>query len=393
MNAREFLGNVAAHQRALESAKSIYRDRLAPDFTPFDFIDGDELTLSRLLAWLLDPRASHSQGSRFPQLLLEGLNAGWPAEAVQQATTWVEFPIRARRIDILVQSSARMLAIENKPSAVDQPDQIARYLDFLDSSSLSEFQLVYLTPSGAPPSPLSISERDLRKRLGKKQVCLWAYRNELLVWLDKCRSACRADRVATFIDEFSGHVRKTFEGMRNMSDQDQLLAEVMRSNETVAAAMEVIIAAPAIRSRLTSMARGQVEEIARSEEWTLTWNMSERRWTGFSLEVLPSSECEFRVEFEYSGYNGLAYGVRWKDTERHHDERTREMLEEHLGSGEESPVWPWWRYTSLQEKVFPIEAHWGSSVGPWLSISNGELSNIVLDGGRHFREVLASWEG
>jgi hypothetical protein len=72
----------------------------APSFSPFAYLRRDELAISRIIADLLDPRGTHSQGVLFLRLFLEssGLHN---LEASQSAQVRTETPAAGRRIDIM----------------------------------------------------------------------------------------------------------------------------------------------------------------------------------------------------------------------------------------------------------------------------------------------------
>ena len=159
MELHKFLQIVHVKEKGFEYAKQLYVDRLAPDFSPFEFIDLDEMRISAILAWLLDPHGSHGQGGRFLNLFLQKLSAGWPLDACEQAQVKTESWIDGGRIDVQITSGHRCCIIENKPWAADQPDQLERYLnqlDFLRSQdqtlTQSAYPLVYLTANGSPPT-------------------------------------------------------------------------------------------------------------------------------------------------------------------------------------------------------------------------------------------------
>jgi hypothetical protein len=171
---------VQARQNAMEQALSLYGDRLAPEFNPFQFIEPGELKLSRIIAWLLDAKGNHAQGPRFLQLLLTKIGARWPAEALDDADVKTEFPIAAGQMDIHAQSGIRILAIENKPWAADGDQQLFRYFSYLDRQALSDCDLIYLNTDGSGPAGNSLGCTERNRRQSDGQLHLWSYRSELL---------------------------------------------------------------------------------------------------------------------------------------------------------------------------------------------------------------------
>lgn len=77
MRVAELLDRVSVQRAAFDRARAIYADRLAPSFNPFEFIETDELGLSRILCWLLDPKGSHAQGPCFLEAFTRQFSISW----------------------------------------------------------------------------------------------------------------------------------------------------------------------------------------------------------------------------------------------------------------------------------------------------------------------------
>ena len=82
MSVQALLRSLADQRAAFDAARRVYARRLAPDFNVFDFIAPDELRLSSILAWLLDPAGSHSQGNLFLVELLREFGLDWPMDGL-----------------------------------------------------------------------------------------------------------------------------------------------------------------------------------------------------------------------------------------------------------------------------------------------------------------------
>ena len=155
-----------AKRRQLEQGR-----QLARRFNVLDYLRADELGLSRIIGDLLDPHATHGQGTFFLQKLLLALKQSMPFDpgAVldhSQISAELEQVIMAdRRIDIVVQiadgSSRYAVAFENKPYAGDQRHQVRDYLRFLHEQYGQNFLLIYLSPTGEGPTDWSISRQQL----------------------------------------------------------------------------------------------------------------------------------------------------------------------------------------------------------------------------------------
>ncbi|MGE8099497.1 PD-(D/E)XK nuclease family protein [Pseudomonas fluorescens] len=133
----------------------------------------DEVRLhSRFLAFLLDPKATHNQGTALLNLLLKRL--GIENFDSENANVEVEY----QNIDILVRNQSKQaVIIENKIYASDQDEQLWRYHQRMQAEGYSEIWTTYLTLDGAEPSEQS------RKSL---PVVLLSYEAEIIAWLKDC---------------------------------------------------------------------------------------------------------------------------------------------------------------------------------------------------------------
>ena len=246
------LMDVTAHRSALQRAKSLYSERLAPDFNPLDFKKIDEMNLSRIIAWLVRPDGSHGQGAAFLQRLVDLMGVEWSNEDCSAARVYLEQGTGNGRIDVLVKSGKRALAIENKPYADDQPFQLERYLEYLDGLGLKDYRLLYLTPNGTAPGEKSIRPELSDARIESSHLILVSYSSTVLGWLSACKAICRADRVTVFIDEISRAVRKRFQGVSDMSDQQHITDVMAATPQSVAASMIIANTNLALKLRLVA---------------------------------------------------------------------------------------------------------------------------------------------
>ena len=123
----------------------------------------DEMRLhSRLLATLLNPKASHGLGNEFLKLFLIAL--GLPEdyityckEQIVERTIGEVTETTGGRIDIILEDRGHAVIIENKIYAGDQPNQLLRYYNYgVKTFGENNFKLVYLTLYGSDPSPYSL---------------------------------------------------------------------------------------------------------------------------------------------------------------------------------------------------------------------------------------------
>src|SRR5574337_202463 len=358
-------------------AKRLYFRRLAPDFNIFAFIEPDELKLSGIIKWLLDPHESHGQGSRFLTLLARKLGREEPVSVWAKAEVRAEVPIRDGRLDILVKTSTIQLEIENKPWAEDLDEQLTRYFQYFDKVD-SKVLIVYLTKSGTEPSLNSLRTEQLDQRLSSGQLKLWGYNREILDWLTECRTECRADRVSMFIDEFSHYVDATFAGAQDRTMTDQIVDEIVGSSQNVLAAMQIISLSDDIRRRLFLKLRQQLEQRllghkvdVDSEPW--------KKYSYIDIAFSDRSPYTFCMEFENTQFNGLVTGVARKVKGNLESGDEYNALVKSFGNGSKNDDWLWYCFASPTNPFLPIERHWQDTAEPWVNIANGKLSTSIAE--------------
>ena len=236
----------------LDMARALAREfdrNLAHRFNVLDYLRDDEFGLSRIIADLLNPKASHGQGTLFLQTLLslERLKNTryWPdLDRSQKISVVVERRITAdRRIDISVHIVSAdgenyCLAIENKPYAGDQENQVKDYLEYLRKEYGERFLLIYISPTGEGPSEWSIHKTELEEWKGR--FAIMPYRggqeeqagefdafcipHSLADWLGECRKNCEVDRLRSFLRDTETFCQRTFGGQAMITSSERKAA-------------------------------------------------------------------------------------------------------------------------------------------------------------------------
>ena len=234
----------------LEGARNEEREldrRLARKFNAFDYLRTDEQGLSKLIADLLDPKGKHGQGDAFLCRFLDLLGtAGFDRLGdLRNGRVHIEFPIKdQRRLDIVVHTDRRCLAIENKPYADDQPDQIKDYLDGL-RSHYEEFLLLYLSPQGESPSEDSVRPADLQGEAGKSlRIMPYHHRVKdvwdddfertdfgLTHWLRECSVHCDVERLCWFLREAETYCEKKFGGSAVTKGENDIIKDFVLADD------------------------------------------------------------------------------------------------------------------------------------------------------------------
>lgn len=245
-----------------ERAQAEQDRRTGRKFSAFDLVRTQELDLSRIFEGLLDPAGSHSQGDLFLSLLLEELHAapgkaadvllGFQPPAGMASRVQREYSISTDSsgtprgfIDLVVElDHNRWIGIENKPWAIDQEEQLPRYLYALQeecgrrqSGDVDKSVLIlYLSGNGSGPD-LDVRSRNNRELCAeaKKRIRsltdegpYWKnwltvpYRQQFLSpsvegWLKRCCAECRAERVLEFLRDLLNYIQLNFRDPRSHS--------------------------------------------------------------------------------------------------------------------------------------------------------------------------------
>jgi len=177
----------------------------ANNFNFLNFFGPGENKISEILAFFLNPDASHGQGDRF---LKEFLRVFDVAGTGNFKNIRCERPTdEGRRLDIWIEFSDFTVAIENKIWAYDQEEQLADYADYLSRISKNNFLLLYLNPYGIHPSEKSIGKIELEDLQNQGKIRIISYKSQIFDLLDLWKGVCEAQIVIHFIDQFKHYLK------------------------------------------------------------------------------------------------------------------------------------------------------------------------------------------
>lgn len=228
-----------------------------PSFDPVALLVRRETDLSRLIAWMLDPRGSHGAGPAFLQsfLALSGISA--PAD-LHRARVELEAARRVGkrlfgRVDIQITHPGFILLVENKPFAGFGNAQLERYVSSLSNDARtgrvvallgrgwSDDALRRVVPAGAVAVRLGIEIRD---------------------WVGAC-AAHTDGRVRQFLEAFRDNLNEQHGGMR-LAEVDRVIDQMLDGPEAVAAAAAVIEARDRFATRLCQDFSARVAVLAKA---------------------------------------------------------------------------------------------------------------------------------
>ncbi len=385
----EWLEALTRQVTGLEQYRQRVEPMLASEFNVLRYARTDEYGLSSIIADLLNPRGSHGQGDRF---LCCFLKCYWPSEP--ETLSAMEAVVRTEvathrieqsqgRIDIQVDLSDRVLAIENKPWAADQQKQIERYLDQLRKSG-RQARLVYLTGRDAQqPSEFSVDKDILEKAKGSGEFHTTNYL-ELREWLRDCRRICENDRVSMFLRDFERYIGYTFAGDKGDSTSKLVASVCLATPTDSASAAYWVKAADSVRFALLEKLEGQltIAFADRGDGWKLRivrrldragLTAADELHSGIDIYRRSDSPVRVCFAFDYKRCQGFYYGVCGFQKD---DNARFPTLKLHLqktvagGLGKIFPNWIW-----LEE--FP-KVDWWYRTDVWQDIESGALARDIV---------------
>lgn len=258
---------------------------LSTDFNVFKVIRPKEPHLSEIIADLLDPDGSHGQCRGFLDAFLrqiikqpidlDGLLNQSPLSVTCESQT-VYIEKSQRRLDILVAYENFGLAIENKPWAPDQKEQLQDYIRNLREKFKDKFCLIYLTLEKKNPSENSIKP-SLREDLKKKGKLICAsYRDDILKWLEECCQLCESDKFRWFLRDFVDYIPTMEEQMSNsserkISERKMIVAHALENKENLKMALDVGSVYDDLRKQLITGFSTQLKECLESHLDMTEW--------------------------------------------------------------------------------------------------------------------------
>ena len=375
--------------RALESELDA---QLARRFNVFDYLRTDELGISRVIADLLNPQGNHGQGTTFLKFLLGGLKCPIASEYLDRANVEVEKTIKdERRLDIYVRIGECCLAIENKPYAGDQQDQIKDYLGWLKGQGFKNFVLIYLSPQGEPPSPESVKLPYLKTELDADHSFkimpyheahgdAWEddfddYRLDytLTEWLADCRKNCDVDRLRWFLRDAETFFTRMFGG-HTMAGSESNTAKkfVLASKENWDVALEVGKALTEVKEEVSDCFAKMVlntylTEYKYPDDMRKYSNCKLRGYSYMAMWRESWDSCkdpnkgvaqytQLRLEAQ-NGINDWYIGVR--STNKELTIELQKELPKFLGkSGSDKEwQWPWWKFVRDEYRDWDVSGH------------------------------------
>ena len=209
------LEGILAQVRVLKAKYDERAEVTGENFNVFSILDreSDEVkTHSAIIAELLNPHGSHSQGTLFLELFLKQLK---PIIDVRNEHTrfkvrtevFVFVPENEEKgfLDIVIESNNNdaYIVIENKIDTEDAEGQLKKYCEHIETIEKNKKVLLYLTPEGKNPIYLT--------HYGKGKVALicLSYKEFIAEWLGACiKEVARIPQIRETLHQYQMTVKK-----------------------------------------------------------------------------------------------------------------------------------------------------------------------------------------
>ncbi|MDF2809224.1 MAG: hypothetical protein K0S56_255 [Microvirga sp.] len=336
----------------------------APSFSPIHLLDPGETTLSRVIGELLDPRGSHGQGLLFLNEFLGALELP-RVDTLDWVRVRTEVPTPAgRRIDLVIETGALIVAIENKPWAGQSKDQLADYRSTLDKLA-----------TGKSTHLVFISQQEEKTAIGKV-LRLPYYSNDGACFgsvLNKSLERIKAARVRDFVADLNSYLNAHFGEAIVVDETDAPYLEAaeeeaLRDVGRAKAASILLLAGRRLHQVFLDQigtylaAALEPKGVLISSEETLSACLSERYGQWKLRRPSWPAYCAITIEPQASDYQRVLVGVRAPAPSLREQaggevcmERERlENLKAAVTGGNRTAWWPWYQVTSPSD--WTIEA-------------------------------------
>ena len=227
-------------------------------FNPFQFLRTDEMGLSKILAFLLDPTETHGQGDLFLNSFLKFIGKhqflAYKKVNIYREKTTKETTKENRRHDIFIEGLlgnkiAWVISIENKlQGAVDRPNQMHDYAKDLKNYVSESYFLIYLPIFSNNPPEISISEKYWAKLMTKKKAMVLSA-SMIIQWLDN--TIIIAPAVKQFCNDFKKFLSEDIMG--NTQNSNELIECLINNDKALFSALTVLETRETLYEKLMAM--------------------------------------------------------------------------------------------------------------------------------------------
>ena len=399
---KKLINEVSQKVKALETAQALYSRQLAPKFNTFDFINTDELGLSRILADLLNPKGSHSQQEDFLKLFVEHClptiysKPNWQPFIEHLDKTKVKLEEQAlasctqRRMDIYLRcqvgDDSYGICIENKPYAADQTNQLIDYYKELEERGHINQHIVYLNEHNDTPSEYSVDTKTLDTWIAEKQYSHLRF-SGLVGWLKACQVECQNHSVSEFIAQLIKFIQKQFMGIEDMNEAQSVLNTMLSSQENIASALKIALSAHEMKKQLIEKLQRDLITIIEKESKPYSMIKTDLKGVNREEQItfnIKESALDFCLGFGGTVFTNPYLGIFIANSDVTPDyeyyekiltkcKSSNSIAGENIKAEEDKSKGGYWC------AWYSFEPHdWWSKTEPWEQIHNGKMAHKII---------------
>jgi len=311
------------------------------DFNIFEIYNmrDNELSHSKFLSVLLNPKGRHGMGTLFLERFLSIIDIkDFPLANVKIEK---EFNIgktdenynSGGRIDIIIidRKSEEAIIIENKINADDGYKQLLRY-----SNSYKNADLVYLTPFGKEPSDKSTGNKPIFYR----KV---SYKKEILNWINRCIMISDDNLgVKETLIQYKKLVEKMTFQTRSIQMTDDVVKQITSNPDNIKPAFDI---ADNIREAKDTLIlkyfKPKLIKISKKFGMELDFKYEQlgNLWGYWDMYKKDWASLEISFSFQHKDFSGLIFGFRLRKSSKRLDGFLRK-----IPSYKQSESWPLYNY-------------------------------------------------
>lgn len=396
MGLQSLLIGVDTEIRAAKKANALVQESHAPLFRTIDFMKIDENKLSEIFAFLISPKETHGQGTKYLKKFLERVyrsHANFPRVFLcgesriivnsQEKTTGL------RSADIVAYIDEFMMLFENKPWASDGDDQIWHYAQHIEARNAV---IIYI--SDDDPSENSISKKELEKLKNNNKFFRIGF-PEISSWITSCIEDTEPEKVRSFLFEVKEFIDWNFMNIEKNSNPEviNLMTQHIASSFEISKNFKYF-QIERLKAFLVDIDKALDEKgLVIDYDFTHTngkrYNQSNllsfekdasiqfyRRQT---LHIQKGLRYAVRFSFESGNLNGLFWGISRLDNKFSFDDDLSTKIKNAMSRvfpsvGKESL--PWWPWYSEASKI-GIPDDWGTNPVAWERMDPNHANSLV----------------
>ena len=366
-------------------------------FNPFQFLQTDEMGLSKILAFLLDPTETHGQGDLFLNSFLKFINKH-QFLAYQKVNIYLEKITKEEnnettnkngRHDIFIEGIldnkiSWVISIENKlQGAIDQPKQMHTYAKDLKNYVSDSYFLIYLPIFSNNPPEKSISEKDWAKLISDKKAMVLSV-SMLIQWLDN--TIIIAPAVKQFCNDFKKFLSEDIMG--NTQNSNELIECLINNDKALFSALTVLETKETLYEKLMAMLVEQLK--IRFNRYTKLININfecgddgNLNKKGYGLYI-GNGDFGVCIYFYKSGLSDAYYGIYANNDNLFNNILNvfSEFIKENNCDSDKDDNMPLWKWLEDEYEV------WDAAV--LSKIPSGELANYIFELWKPLLEIISN---